>query len=253
MFAGLLVGSASRSCCRSSPRCARRAPEPLAALVTCALIVGLGLVDDVRRRQRPHEAHRADLHRRRAGAARRAAAVLRDPRAWASSSSSAADLAVPLTILWVVAIANAVNLVDGLDGLAAAWWRSPRGAFFVYMVAAPRASSATPRRPPCSSAITVGVCVGLPAVELPPGEDLHGRLGRDAARACCSRSRRSRVSAATRSRRAAATSPSIAIPMLVPLLVLSIPFLDVVARGGPAGAPRTAASARPTRSTSTTG
>ena len=27
-----------------------------------------------------------------------------------------ADLAVPLTILWVVAVANAVNLVDGLDG-----------------------------------------------------------------------------------------------------------------------------------------
>ena len=31
-----------------------------------------------------------------------------------------ADLAVPLTILWVVAVANAVNLVDGLDGLATA-------------------------------------------------------------------------------------------------------------------------------------
>ena len=27
-----------------------------------------------------------------------------------------ADLAVLLTILWVVAVANAVNLVDGLDG-----------------------------------------------------------------------------------------------------------------------------------------
>src|SRR6185436_16252947 len=29
------------------------------------------------------------------------------------------DEAVPLTILWVVAAANAINLVDGLDGLAA--------------------------------------------------------------------------------------------------------------------------------------
>ena len=40
---------------------------------------------------------------------------------------------MPLTILWVVAIANAVNLVDGLDGLAAGMMAIAAAAFFVYI------------------------------------------------------------------------------------------------------------------------
>ena len=42
------------------------------------------------------------------------------------------DLAPLATVLWVVAIANAVNLVDGLDGLAAGIVAIAAAAFFVY-------------------------------------------------------------------------------------------------------------------------
>ncbi len=37
------------------------------------------------------------------------------------------DLATLITVLWVVGLAMAVNLIDGLDGLAAGWSRSGPG------------------------------------------------------------------------------------------------------------------------------
>jgi UDP-GlcNAc:undecaprenyl-phosphate GlcNAc-1-phosphate transferase len=42
------------------------------------------------------------------------------------------DLSALLTVLWVVGMANAVNLVDGLDGLAAGLVAIAAGAFFLY-------------------------------------------------------------------------------------------------------------------------
>ena len=41
---------------------------------------------------------------------------------------------MPLTIVWVVAVANAVNLIDGLDGLAAGMVAIASAAFFIYLV-----------------------------------------------------------------------------------------------------------------------
>jgi UDP-GlcNAc:undecaprenyl-phosphate/decaprenyl-phosphate GlcNAc-1-phosphate transferase len=42
------------------------------------------------------------------------------------------DLSALLTVIWVVGMANAVNLVDGLDGLAAGLVAIAAGAFFFY-------------------------------------------------------------------------------------------------------------------------
>ena len=53
-----------------------------------------------------------------------------------------AGLSLPLTLLWVLLVTNAVNLIDGLDGLACAWRWSPRW---------PPASSWLPRGDPCCS------------------------------------------------------------------------------------------------------
>ena len=42
------------------------------------------------------------------------------------------DLAPLVTVLWVAGMANAVNLIDGLDGLAAGTVAIAAGAFFLY-------------------------------------------------------------------------------------------------------------------------
>ena len=83
---------------------------------------------------------------------------------------------MPLTILWVVAIANAVNLVDGLDGLAAGMIAIAAAAFFVYMIRTPStfgdASAAA-----LLSAITVGMCLGFLPWNFYPAKIFMGDSG----------------------------------------------------------------------------
>ena len=70
------------------------------------------------------------------------------------------DLGVIVTIVWAVAVPNAVNLVDGLDGLAAGMVAIAATAFFIYVVSSGGpfglASDAA-----MLAAITCGVCLGF--------------------------------------------------------------------------------------------
>jgi UDP-GlcNAc:undecaprenyl-phosphate/decaprenyl-phosphate GlcNAc-1-phosphate transferase len=88
----------------------------LAIFVPATLIFGLGLVDDFR-----------DLRARTKLAVQTLAALLlyasglgvTHLSAIFGSSPVPPFIGVPLTVVWVVAITNAFNLIDGLDGLAA--------------------------------------------------------------------------------------------------------------------------------------
>ena len=135
-------------------------------------------------------------------------------------------LAVPLTILWVAVVANAVNLIDGLDGLAAGMVAIAAGAFFIYMYRAPstfgHASSAA-----LLSVITVGVCVGFLPWNFHQAKIFMGDSG--------SMLLGMLLSIATISGVGRNPYPPsggdlavIAIPILVPLLVLAVPLLDVI-------------------------
>ena len=96
------------------------------------------------------------------------------------------DLVPLITVLWVVGMANAVNLIDGLDGLAAG-------------IVGHRRRGVLPLRPPAvpapgsiradnSGPLVAVICLRdlprLPAPQLPPGPDLHGRRRGHAPRAC---------------------------------------------------------------------
>jgi UDP-GlcNAc:undecaprenyl-phosphate GlcNAc-1-phosphate transferase len=135
-------------------------------------------------------------------------------------------LTVPLTIVWVAVIANAVNLIDGLDGLAAGMVAIAAAAFFFYMYRAPsefgHASSAA-----LLSAITVGICVGFLPWNFYPAKIFMGDSG--------SMLLGMLLSIATISGVGRNPYPPsggdlavIAIPILVPLLALAVPLLDVM-------------------------
>jgi UDP-GlcNAc:undecaprenyl-phosphate GlcNAc-1-phosphate transferase len=134
------------------------------------------------------------------------------------------DLAVPLTVLWIVALMNAVNLVDGLDGLAAGMVAIAAIAFFAYF-RTPDGDGASVAA--LMSTIVAGVALGFLPWNFYParifmgdsgalllgllmavatisgvGQNLEGPSGGDLA--------------------------AIAIPIAVPLLVLAVPLLDVV-------------------------
>jgi UDP-GlcNAc:undecaprenyl-phosphate GlcNAc-1-phosphate transferase len=140
--------------------------------------------------------------------------------------SLSADLAVPLTVLWVVALVNAVNLIDGLDGLAAGMVAIAAGAFFAYMVRSP-GGSVDPSTAALLSAVVAGAAIGFLPWNFHPARIFMGdsgamMLGLVLAVATISGVGRN------------LEGPSggdlavIAIPVAVPLLVLAVPLLDVI-------------------------
>jgi UDP-GlcNAc:undecaprenyl-phosphate GlcNAc-1-phosphate transferase len=128
-------------------------------------------------------------------------------------------------VLWIVALMNAVNLVDGLDGLAAGMVAIAAIAFFAYFRTPDGGDGASVAA--LMSTIVAGVALGFLPWNFYParifmgdsgalllvllmavatisgvGQNLEGPSGGDLA--------------------------AIAIPIVVPLLVLAVPLLDVV-------------------------
>jgi UDP-GlcNAc:undecaprenyl-phosphate GlcNAc-1-phosphate transferase len=224
MYAGFLVGLGVSRFLPFFSEMNRRSTEPLAALVTCTLMVALGAIDDKR--------GTSALAKFTAQVFIAGVLVLTGVQLlyfwlpWFGIVSIGSDLGVPLTILWVVLVANAVNLIDGLDGLAAGMVTIAAGGFFVYMVRAPSLfGSASPA--PLLSMIVAGICVGFLPWNFNPARIFMGDSG--------SMLLGMLLSLATISGFGRNPYPPsggdlavIAIPILVPLLVLAVPLLDVV-------------------------
>jgi UDP-GlcNAc:undecaprenyl-phosphate GlcNAc-1-phosphate transferase len=136
------------------------------------------------------------------------------------------DLAVELTVLWVLAMINSVNLIDGLDGLAAGMVAIAAGAFFVYMEQTPgvggQASTAA-----LLSAVVAGASIGFLPWNLHPAKIFMGDTGSMLLGLLMAVATISGVG-----RSLAGPSPGdfavFAIPIAVPLLVLAVPLLDVL-------------------------
>ena len=136
------------------------------------------------------------------------------------------DLAVPLTVLWIAGMVNAVNLIDGLDGLAAGMVAIGAGAFFLYMALGPTAGS-DPSNAAVLSAIAAGAAIGFLPWNFYPakifmGDTGSGLLGLMLAVATISGVGRNPYPPS------GGDLAAVAIPIVLPLLVLAIPFLDVL-------------------------
>ncbi len=224
MFFGFLVGMGIAFELSFFDDLHRGTPIPLAAVATCTLMVGLGLIDD-RRGTSALAKFTAQVFI--AGVLVLMGAAL--TYIWIPGFevvSLSQDIAVPLTILWVVAIANAVNLVDGLDGLAAGMIAIAAAAFFVYIIRTPStfgdASAAA-----LLSAITVGMCLGFLPWNFHPAKIFMGDSGALLLGMLLSIAT---IDGVGRNpfEPSGGDIAAIAGVLVVPLLVLFIPFLDVV-------------------------
>jgi UDP-GlcNAc:undecaprenyl-phosphate GlcNAc-1-phosphate transferase len=146
------------------------------------------------------------------------------------------DLAVPLTVIWVLAMINAVNLIDGLDGLAAGVVAIAAAAFFIYAFRGDPISgvpsvegffSVEPSAAGLFSVVVAGAALGFLPHNFNPAKIFMGDsgsmlLGLVLAAATISGVGRTGESP-TNTELAA-----LAIPVLIPLLVLAVPFTDVI-------------------------
>ena len=88
------------------------------------------------------------------------------------------DLAALISVLWVVGMANAVNLIDGLDGLAAGIVAIASGAFFLYGWRLLEVGVIDPSNiGPLVAIVTVGICVGFLPFNFSPASIVMGDSG----------------------------------------------------------------------------
>jgi UDP-GlcNAc:undecaprenyl-phosphate GlcNAc-1-phosphate transferase len=139
------------------------------------------------------------------------------------------DLSVPLTILWILILVNAVNLIDGLDGLAAGIVVVAAGAFFVWVLASPPTFPSL-QGPEISSAalisaVAAGAALGFLPYNFHPARIFMGdagsmQLGLLLASAT--------VAGVGRTVKASGGDiAAFSIPVLLPVFVLAVPLLDV--------------------------
>jgi UDP-GlcNAc:undecaprenyl-phosphate GlcNAc-1-phosphate transferase len=145
---------------------------------------------------------------------------------WTGVLSLGQDLAVPFTVIWVVAMINAVNLIDGLDGLAAGVVAIAAAAFFAYVFSSPGIIEG-PSPAGLFSVVVAGAALGFLPHNFNPAKIFMGDsgsmlLGLILAAATISGVGRTGESPTN------ADLAALAIPVAIPLLVLAVPFTDVV-------------------------
>jgi UDP-GlcNAc:undecaprenyl-phosphate/decaprenyl-phosphate GlcNAc-1-phosphate transferase len=136
------------------------------------------------------------------------------------------DLAVPLTLIWVLAMINAVNLIDGLDGLAAGVVVIAALAFFAYAFQTGKPIFDGPSPASLFCVVVAGAAVGFLPYNFNPARIFMGDSGSmllGLMLAAATISGVGRTDAPTSTDLAA-----LAIPVAIPLLVLAVPFTDVM-------------------------
>jgi UDP-GlcNAc:undecaprenyl-phosphate/decaprenyl-phosphate GlcNAc-1-phosphate transferase len=132
------------------------------------------------------------------------------------------DLGLVLTVVALVAMINAVNLIDGLDGLAAGVAAIAGTAFFLFALRSGLAED-IPASASLVAAIVAGVAVGFLLHNWHPARIFMGDTGAMLLGLL--------LGAAGVSYVGRTTAPSSvdfygAMPLLIPALVLAVPFLD---------------------------
>lgn len=145
-------------------------------VIAAAIIFAVGAFDDIRDVSAPAKVAGIVL----AGVVLALAGVsmlwLRIP--FAGFVQLSPDLSVVVTVLWLLVMSNAVNLIDGLDGLAGGIVAIAAGSFFVYAFQLGQQGVLFDGNPGALIAIiTAGVCVGFLPLNMHPAKTFMGDGG----------------------------------------------------------------------------
>src|SRR4051794_29252560 len=88
------------------------------------------------------------------------------------------DLSAFVTVVWVVGMANAINLIDGLDGLAAGITAIAAGSFFLYGLRLDHVGVLAPGNiGPLLALLTLAICLGFLPFNFHPARIFMGDCG----------------------------------------------------------------------------
>jgi UDP-GlcNAc:undecaprenyl-phosphate GlcNAc-1-phosphate transferase len=160
MYLAFLVAMAVASRMPHFSQVFDRSTEPLGVVLGATAIMAVGLLDDIRDVSAPAKMAGQVF----AGSILYLFGVtmLYFQIPFAGFVSLSADLEPLITVAWVLVITNAVNLIDGLDGLAAGIIAIAAGAFFLYSNKLSHAGLLpTESVGPLLAVICCGVCLGF--------------------------------------------------------------------------------------------
>jgi UDP-GlcNAc:undecaprenyl-phosphate/decaprenyl-phosphate GlcNAc-1-phosphate transferase len=147
-----------------------------------------------------------------------------------STVSLGRDLAIPITIVLALLTINAMNFIDGLDGLAAGVTVIAASAFFVfsYHLAQDHFTDVT-ASPTLLAAALAGACAGFLPHNFWPARIFMGDSGSMVVGLVLSAAATSATTSADpQAFNGALGSLPLALPLLIPLAVLALPFVDLL-------------------------
>jgi UDP-GlcNAc:undecaprenyl-phosphate/decaprenyl-phosphate GlcNAc-1-phosphate transferase len=193
--------------------------EPVGVMVAATLVCGLGVVDDVRGMKAPTKL---------AGQILASGALVLGgvslfyfwmPGVGVLGLSQ--DMSALITVLWAVAVINALNLVDGLDGLAAGVTAIAAGTLFVY---AYRTGGGEGTAATLIPAVMVGACLGFLPHNFNPARIFMGDSGSMLLGLLLASSTVSGVGRTVEP--TASDAVGLIVPVLLPFFVLAVPLAD---------------------------
>jgi UDP-GlcNAc:undecaprenyl-phosphate/decaprenyl-phosphate GlcNAc-1-phosphate transferase len=206
-----------------------RNSEPSGVLIAATLIFALGLLDDVREISAPAKV---------AGTIAVAMVLVetgvtmfyfRVP--FQDVFFLSTDWIPIVTIVWLLLMSQAINLIDGLDGLAAGIVAIGAGAFFLYSTfLVDKKVLLAPTIGPLMAVITLGICVGFLPHNFNPARIFMGDGGALLLGLLLAVS--TSVVGGRADPDAAVTQPGqtyfFLAPLFIPLFILGVPILDTV-------------------------
>jgi UDP-GlcNAc:undecaprenyl-phosphate GlcNAc-1-phosphate transferase len=176
MFGGLLAGVAVAAT-RTSFDAVFESRTTIAGVLGAAFVIFMsGFVDDIREVSAPAKLAGMIL----AGSVLTLAGttIVNVPVPFVGFTVLAPDLAAVASVAWVVVMANAANLIDGLDGLAAGIVAIAAGSFLIYSITLDHVGALDPANAgPLIAVIVVGVCLGFLPWNFHPAKVFMGDSG----------------------------------------------------------------------------
>jgi UDP-GlcNAc:undecaprenyl-phosphate/decaprenyl-phosphate GlcNAc-1-phosphate transferase len=226
MYFGLLAGLGTATVVPQFDPVFRDNSEPLGILLGATIILLVGALDDLLELSAPAKAAGMVL----AGSALSLLGVsmlwFRVP--FGEIVSVSPDLAPLVTVLWVLALANAVNFIDGLDGLAAGVVAIAAGAFALYsdhLFELGRLGFNNNSIGPLVAVVALGMCLGFLPFNVHPARIFMGDAGAlllGLLMACWTLL----VGGGTHEAATGSTAFFL-FPLLIPLVIMGVPVLDL--------------------------
>jgi UDP-GlcNAc:undecaprenyl-phosphate GlcNAc-1-phosphate transferase len=199
--------------------------EPLGLVLAAILIVGVGVIDDLREVSAPAKTAGIVLAASVLVISGISMLVFRVPFLGVFVLSS--DWSYLLSVLWVVGMANAINLIDGLDGLAGGIVAIAAGAFFLYAQELGHEGLLAPGNIGALIAVvTLGACLGFLPHNIHPARIFMGDGGALLLGLLMAAS--TMVVGGRTDRSFSGSSFFFFAPILIPVVILGVPIVDTL-------------------------